>query len=45
MASIAIAPALADLQTQLHDRQTLLATHLDKVRALKGGFAEHNIKC
>ncbi|KAF7984938.1 hypothetical protein HWV62_9857 [Athelia sp. TMB] len=34
-------PALSELQTQLHDTQSLLASHVDKARALEGVFAEH----
>jgi len=35
-------PALTDIQVQLHDNQSSLANHVDKVRALEGVFAEHN---
>ena len=37
-----MAPALADLQTQLCDLQSLLASHVDKVCALEDVFAEHD---
>jgi hypothetical protein len=36
------APALSDLQGQLHDTQSSLAVHIDKVRALEGVLAEHD---
>ena len=36
------APALSDLQGQLHDTQFSLAVHIDKVRALEGVLAEHD---
>jgi hypothetical protein len=35
-------PTLADIQTQLHDTQSSLASHVDKVRALEDVFAEHD---
>jgi hypothetical protein len=35
-------PALADIQVQLHDTQSSLANHVDKVRVLEGVFAEHD---
>lgn len=34
-------PALSQLQTQLHNNQSPFASHVDKVRALEGVFAEH----
>src|SRR5882762_1700907 len=37
-----MAPALADLQTQLCDLQSLLASHVDKVCALEDVFAKHD---
>jgi hypothetical protein len=36
------AAALSDLQSQLHDTQTSLVNHVDKVRALEGVIAEHD---
>jgi hypothetical protein len=40
------APALTELQTQLHDIQSSLTTHVDKLRALGGVITEHHaIKC
>ena len=36
------APAVSDLQGQLHDTQSSLAVHVDKVRALEGVLAEHD---
>jgi hypothetical protein len=33
---------LVELQSQLHETQTSLATHVDKVRALETVFAEHD---
>ena len=36
------APAISDLQGQLHDTQSSLAVHVDKVRALEGILAEHD---
>jgi hypothetical protein len=38
---MASASTLNGLQTQLHDTQTSLANHVDKIRALEGVFAEH----
>jgi hypothetical protein len=32
---------LTELQSQLHDTQSSLATHIDKVRVLETVFAEH----
>lgn len=34
-------PAVSELHTQLHDTQSSLASHVDKVRALGAIFAEH----
>ena len=34
--------AVSDLQGQLHDTQSSLAVHVDKVRALEGVLAEHD---
>jgi len=34
-------PDLAELQAQLHETQSLLAAHIDKIRALEGVLAEH----
>jgi hypothetical protein len=36
------AAALIDLQPKLHDMQTSLASHVDKMRALERVFAQHN---
>ena len=36
------APAVSDLQGQLHDTQSSLAVHVDKVHALEGILAEHD---
>jgi hypothetical protein len=36
------APALNDLQAQLHDTQSSLANHVYKVRTLEGVIAEHD---
>ena len=36
------APAVSDLQGQLHDTQSSLAVHVDKVHALEGVLAEHD---
>jgi hypothetical protein len=45
-ASSSTFPALSDLQTQLHETQSSLATHFEKVYALEGVIAEHDaIKC
>jgi hypothetical protein len=39
------APVITELQTQLHDTKSSLASHVDKVRALEGVIAErHAIK-
>ena len=39
-------PALSTLQTQRHETQSSLATHVEKVHALEGAIAEHDtIKC
>lgn len=35
-------PVLTELQTQLHDTRSSLASHVDKVRALEGVVAEHD---
>jgi hypothetical protein len=35
-------PVLTELQTQLHDTQSSLASHVDKVHALEGIIAEHD---
>lgn len=45
--SSSLSPAvLSELQSQLHDTQSSLATHVDKVRALEGVFKERDaIKC
>ena len=32
---------LGELQTQLHETQSMLASHIDKIRALEGALAEH----
>ena len=37
------APILNDLQGQLHETQTSLATHVDKIRQLEGVFGEHEV--
>jgi hypothetical protein len=37
-----VAPTLTDLQSQLHDTQTSLANHVDKVRALEGVITERD---
>jgi hypothetical protein len=34
-------PALSDLQSQLHNTQTSLAAHVERIRALEGVLAEH----
>jgi hypothetical protein len=34
--------ALTDLQSQLHETQASLTSHVIKVRALEGVIAEHN---
>ena len=36
------AAALSDLQAQLHDTHTSLASHVDEMRVLEGVFAEHD---
>jgi hypothetical protein len=35
-------PALSDIQLQLHDTQSFLARHINKVGALEGVFTDHN---
>ena len=35
-------PALSALQTQQHETQSSLATHVEKVHALEGAIAEHD---
>jgi hypothetical protein len=35
-------PALSTLQTQQHETQSSLATHVEKVHALEGAIAEHD---
>jgi hypothetical protein len=37
-----MAPALSDIQAQLHDTQFSLANHIDKVHALEGVLAKHD---
>jgi len=41
-ATAPVAAALSDLQAQLHDTRTSLASHIDKMLALEGVFAEHD---
>jgi hypothetical protein len=36
--------ALTSLQSQLHETQTLLVYHFEKVRTLEGILAEHEVK-
>jgi hypothetical protein len=36
------APTLTELPTQLHDTQSSIASHIDKVRALEGVIAKHD---
>ena len=36
------AAALSDLQAQLHDTHTSLASHVEEMRVLEGVFAEHD---
>jgi hypothetical protein len=43
---ICLSPSLSDLQAQLQDIQSSLATHVDEVGALEGVITEHDtIKC